>query len=300
MAENLKGEPIGLVGIGLVGTALAEHLLARGFSVVGFDIDPSRMVFLEGLGGTAADGPEEVARQCRRVFLSLMTTDIVREVVEGENGLLRADPPPRFIIDTTTGTPEETAELAGRLARRGVRYLDATISGSSRQIRDREGVFMVGGERAVFDACADLFAAVSEKTVYVGASGAGSKAKLASNLILGLNRLVLAEGLVFAEGLGLELEPFLRLLKMSPAYSVAMDVKGEKMLAGDFEPQSRVSQHRKDVSIILEYAEKAGQDLPLSRLHLEVLGKLVEAGRGDLDTCAVIDEIRRRRRPPTA
>jgi 3-hydroxyisobutyrate dehydrogenase-like beta-hydroxyacid dehydrogenase len=292
MAEN---EPIGLVGIGLVGTALAEHLLARGYGVVGFDIDPSRRAFLESLGGNAVDGPLEVARRCRRVFLSLMTTDIVREVVEGANGLLRADPAPEFIIDTTTGTPEETVELADRLSALGVRYLDATISGSSQQIRDREGVFMVGGEKAVFDACADLFAAVSERFVHVGASGAGSKAKLASNLILGLNRLVLAEGLVFAERLGLELEPFLHLLKMSPAYSVAMDVKGEKMLAGDFEPQSRVSQHQKDVSIILEYALKTGQELPLSKVHLEVLDKLIEDGRGDLDNCAVIEEIRRRR-----
>ena len=296
MARKSKGEPIGLVGIGLVGTALAEHLLARGFSAVGFDIDPSRMAYLEGLGGTVANGPAEVARQCRRVFLSLMTSDIVRQVVEGDNGLLQANPPPEFIIDTTTGTPEETTELAGRLADLGVHYLDATISGSSQQIRDREGVFMVGGEKAVFEACSDLFAAASEHYVHVGASGAGSKAKLASNLILGLNRLVLAEGLVFAEGLGLELEPFLRLLKISPAYSVAMDVKGEKMLAGDFAPQSRVSQHQKDVSIILEYAEKTGQDLPLSRVHLEVLDDLIEDGGGDLDNCAVIEEIRRRRR----
>ena len=135
---------------------------------------------------------------------------------------------------------------------------------------------------------------LSEKVFYVGPSGSGSKAKLASNLILGLNRLALAEGLVFAEKLGLELESFLELLKVSPAYSVAMDVKGRKMLDKDFVPQSKIRQHHKDVSIILKYAEKVGQQLPLSRVHLDVLEKAIEAGDGELDNAAVIGEIRRR------
>ncbi len=289
-------ETIGLVGIGLVGTALAEHLLARGFGVVGFDVDPARCEKLERLGGRAVSGPAEVAAGAGRVVLSLMTTQIVREVVEGPGGLLQADPPPKFVIDTTTGDPDQTAALAERLARRGVMFLDATISGSSQQIRDRQAVFMVGGDRAAFDACADLLAALAERVFYLGGAGSGSKAKLASNLILGLNRLVLAEGLVFAERLGLELEPFLELLKVSPAYSAAMHVKGRKMLTGDFAPVSRIAQHRKDVGIILACARRLGQELPLSRTHLEILERSIEAGDGELDTAAVISEIRRRGR----
>jgi len=289
-------ETIGLVGIGLVGTALADHLLARGFGVVGFDVAPTRCEQLERLGGRAVGGPAEVAAGAERVVLSLMTTEIVREVVEGPGGLLESDPPPKFVIDTTTGDPDQTAALAERLARCGVMFLDATISGSSQQIRDRQAVFMVGGDRAAFDACADLLAALADSVFYVGPAGAGSKAKLASNLILGLNRLALAEGLVFAQRLGLELESFLELLKASPAYSVAMDVKGRKMLTGDFAPVSRIAQHRKDVAMILAYGRKLGQALPLSRVHLEILDSSIEAGDGELDTAAVISEIRRRGR----
>lgn len=286
-------ENIGLVGIGLVGTALAENLLAAGFGVVGFDIDASRRAHLDELGGWAVAGPAEVADASGRVFLSLMTTDIVEQVVEGTGGLLAAQAAPKCIIDTTTGDPDRTAALAERLARRSVAYLDATISGSSQQIRDREGLFMVGGPKDAFEACADLFNAVTEKAVHLGPSGSGSKAKLASNLILGINRLALAEGLVFAEALGLELEPFLELLKRSPAYSVAMDVKGPKMLSGDFTPQARIAQHHKDVSIILDYAERAGLELPLSTAHLALLAAAIEAGDGELDTSAVIREVRR-------
>jgi 3-hydroxyisobutyrate dehydrogenase-like beta-hydroxyacid dehydrogenase len=178
--------------------------------------------------------------------------------------------------------------------------LDATVSGSSRQFRDGEAVMMVGGDAAAFEACKDVFKILSEKVFYLGPSGSGSKAKLASNLILGLNRLALAEGLVFADVLGLDLPGFLELLKVSPAYSAAMDTKGEKMLDRDFTPQARLRQHRKDVSLILEYARREGQGLPLSQAHLDVLDRAIAAGDGDLDNAAVIREIARRRRaqPP--
>ena len=294
MACVTAKESIGLVGIGLVGTALAENLLTAGFRVVGYDILPGKREHLEELGGRAADGPADVAWQCRRILLSLMTTEIVCGVVEGPGGLLDAGPPPTHVIDTTTGDPDATVALAARLAERGVAYLDATLSGSSQMVRERRGVFMVGGDPAAFDACRDLLDAVGNKAFHVGPAGCGAKAKLASNLILGLNRAALAEGLVFAETLGLELAPFLELLKQTPAYSVMMDAKGEKMLTGDFTPQSRVAQHHKDVALILEYAAKHGQELPLSQAHLELLAKAIDAGDGDLDTAAIIREIRRR------
>jgi 3-hydroxyisobutyrate dehydrogenase-like beta-hydroxyacid dehydrogenase len=118
--------------------------------------------------------------------------------------------------------------------------------------------------------------------------------ELSSNLILGLNRLALAEGLVFADKLGLDLKAFLELLKATPAYSAIMDTKGEKMLKSDFAPQARVRQHHKDVALILKYAERAGQELPLSKVHLEVLEKAIAAGDADLDNSAVIREIQRR------
>jgi len=286
---------VGLIGLGLVGTAVAEVLLSRGFEIVGFDIDAARCANLRAIGGRVTASPQEIARAVPRVVLSLPDTNVVREVVEGPNGLVKAEKPPRHIIDTTTGDPKETIRLAQRLEQRGICLLDATISGSSDQVRNREAVFMVGGDKTAFDRCTDILAALSEEVFYLGPSGSGSKAKLASNLVLGLNRLVLAEGLVFAERLGLDLEGFLELLKVSPAYSAAMEIKGEKMLRQDFTPQSRIRQHHKDVSLILKYARQAGQELPLSRVHRDILEKAMAAGEGDLDNAAVIREIARRR-----
>jgi 3-hydroxyisobutyrate dehydrogenase-like beta-hydroxyacid dehydrogenase len=285
---------IGLVGLGLVGSAMAERLIADRFNVIGFDIDPAKCEQLEQLGGQAVSNPALVAEQTGRVILSLTDTDAVLQVVEGSAGILKAKKLPGYIIDTTTGEPDKTAALAKRLAGQGIYFLDAPFSGSSRQVRDKEVVFMVGGEKAAFEKCMDIFKVLGAKVSYLGASGNGSRAKLAGNLILGLNRLALAEGLVFAAKLGLEPQAFLELLKVTPAYSAAMDVKGEKMLEGDFSPQARLRQHHKDVSIILKYAENSGQELPLSKVHLDVLEKAIAAGDGDLDNSAVIREIRRR------
>lgn len=293
--NDVHPKTVGLIGVGLVGAALAERLISRGYSIIGCDISPERIDDLQRRGGRALNSPAEVAGAVDCVLLSLPDTTAVRHVLEGPGGVLEAGRLPSYVIDTTTGDPEETVELAKRLVERSVAFLDATISGSSRQIGRREAVFMVGGDQAAFDACRELFEALSDRVFYLGPSGSGSKAKLATNLILGLNRLALAEGLVFAETLGLDLESFLRLLKVSPAYSAAVDVKGAKMLRGDFTPEARLKQHRKDVSLILKYAARAAQELPLSRVHAEILEQAIEAGDGELDNSAVIKEIRRRR-----
>jgi 3-hydroxyisobutyrate dehydrogenase-like beta-hydroxyacid dehydrogenase len=285
---------IGLIGLGLAGSAMAERLKADRFNVIGFDIDPAKCKLLEQLGGAAVNSPARVAERAERVILSLPDTDVVLQVVEGPGGILKAKKLPEYIVDMTTGEPDKTAALAKRLAGRDIYFLDAPFSGSSRQVRDKEVVFMIGGEKAAYEKCLDIFKALGAKVFYLGTSGAGSKAKLAGNLILGLNRLALAEGLVFAAKLGLEPQAFLELLKVTPAYSAAMDVKGQKMLEGDFTPQARLRQHLKDVSIILKYAENLQQELPLSKAHLEVLEKAIEAGDGELDNSAVIREIQRR------
>ncbi len=296
MHKDASPTPIGIIGIGLVGTALAEILLEHGFPVIGYDLDARRCRALEVSGGRVADSPAAVAGAVDRLVLSLMDSEVVAQVVEGANGVLTATRLPRYLIDTTTGDPVATEALAGRLAQRGVGYLDATISGSSRQIRARAATFMVGATESGFAANQDLLQQLGERVYHLGPPGSGSRAKLASNLVLGLNRLALAEGLVFAGSLGLDPAAFLEVLRHSPAYSVAMDVKGRRMVEDDFAPEARLRQHLKDVNLILACARTAGQHLPLSVVHQELLEQAVAAGDGDLDNAAVIRAIRRRQR----
>jgi len=289
------GEKTGIIGIGLAGIAISETLLKAGYKLAGYDIRKERMELFAGMGGIAAQSSRDVAADCPRIILSLFDTKTVKEVIFGEAGLLTSPSKPRCIIDTTTGDPEETREIAEDLASRGIAYMDATLSGSSEQIRNRQAVFMVGGDEKAFSSCRDIFDAAAEKTFYLGAPGNGSKAKLASNLVLGLNRLVLAEGLHFAGILGLDIREFLPLLKATPAYSVAMDVKGEKMINDDYSPQSKVAQHYKDLLMIQHYAHMEKENLPLADIHEKILKDLIDEGKGDLDSSSVFRYLKTRK-----
>jgi len=282
-------ESIGVIGIGLVGSALCAVLLRSGYDVLGYDVDRAKLDALLGVGGRAASSPADVAQGCRRVILSLPTSAEVEAVVAGIGSMA-----PGIVIDTTTGHPREVERLAARLAGQGVHFLDATIAGSSRQVAEREAVFLVGGDEGGYRSCADLWGVLSERVLYMGPPGSGAKAKLAVNLVLGLNRAVLAEGLVFAERLGIAMEAALELFACTLAYSRAVDVKGRKMVSGDFAPEARLAQHRKDVGLMLALAGEAGQGLPLTEVHAAVLDRAIAAGDGELDNSAVIREIVRR------
>lgn len=277
---------IGVIGLGLMGTAFTERLLAANYTVFVFNRTREKAEPLIARGARWSDNP---FMECDRVLVSLYTTDVVVEVLQHLKQGLGSG---KVVIDTTTGEPEQTVQLGATLAALGAHYLDAPFSGSSEQTRHGEATAIVGGPREVFDACHDLFACCAAKTIYAGASGNGSRMKLVSNLVLGLNRAALAEGLVFAESLGIDASAALEVLMTSMSYSKIMDTKGKKMIEGDYRVQARLSQHLKDIRLILEAARSQGQPLPLSETHANLLEAAESAGFGDADNCAIIEAFR--------
>lgn len=279
---------IGLLGLGLLGSALAERLLSRGWSVSGFDVDPERNVALSNSGGVALAGLSDVAA-FDVIVLSLPTSSVVAEVVSSIKGELRAG---QTIVDTTTGNPADVESVAEVLAEIDVDYLDATIGGSSQQTREGDAIIMCGGPIDAFERCCGLFDDIGKRTFHLGRAGSGSRMKLAVNLVLGLNRVVLAEGLSYAGSIGLDPAITLEVLKASPAASAVMATKGQKMLDSDFAPQARLAQHLKDVRVILETGSATGARLPMSSAHRTLLEELDGAGKGDLDNSAIIEAFR--------
>jgi 3-hydroxyisobutyrate dehydrogenase-like beta-hydroxyacid dehydrogenase len=278
-------EPIGVVGTGLLGSALAERLLAEGFPTFVYNRTRSKTEPLVARGAIWSDNP---LAECRRVVFSLFTTEQVGQVLEQMSSGLRAG---QVIVDTSTSDPQQTMALGARLAEIGVEYLESPISGSSEQTRNHQATAMVAGNRAAFDACQDLCDCLAAKTYFLGPWGNAARMKLVTNLVLGLNRVALAEGLAFAETIGLTLDAAFDVLVNSPAYSRIMDAKGPKMVQGDFTPQARLAQHSKDVRLILEEAKRGGAALPLSTVHLELLTQAEAAGLGDMDNSAIIRVI---------
>jgi 3-hydroxyisobutyrate dehydrogenase-like beta-hydroxyacid dehydrogenase len=284
---SLSDRTVGLIGLGLVGSALAERFSRAGYAVVGFDTDADRCDQLRARGGMVASTAAEVADAVRRIVLSLPDSDTVATVLNCVRQAL-ARRPGAIIVDTTTGDPGPTAALGAGLAAAGIAYLDATIAGSSAQVRSGEVLVIAGGEPAAFAACGDLFATFATRTFHVGPWGSGARMKLVVNLVLGLNRAVLAEGLALAGSCGLDPAAALEILRAGPTYSRVMDTKGPKMLAGDFTPQARLSQHLKDVHLILKMGENVGARLPFSSLHGDLLERLAAQGYHDADNSAII------------
>ncbi len=274
-------DTIGLIGVGLLGSAMADRLTAAGYKVMGYDIVPERQ--------RGAKSSQEVADACGTIFLSLPTSSVVRQVI-AQIRLKRGT----VVIDTTTGEPGEMAEMGRQLAAQGVEYLDATVLGSSRVVRGGGATVMAGGRKEVFDAAAPLFGTFANHTFYIGTYGAGARMKLVANLALGLHRAVLAEALGFAEACEISPTLALEVLKSGAAYSRAMDDKGEKMLHHDFTPEARLSQHLKDVRLILALAAEKKAKTPLSEVHRRLLEELEAAGYGNVDNSAIIMAYERR------
>ena len=287
---------VGLVGLGLVGTALSRRLVAAGCRLRGFDRDARARAdwVAAGLGQEAS--LREIGRRCAVVVLAVFDTAGVLEVVENPDGLLQGGAP-QALIDCSTGDPQALQALAERLASRGVDFIEAPLSGSSVQIEQGEATLLLGAAEAALARHAGLLQALSPRRVVVGGAGFGARAKLATNLVLGLNRAAFAEGLVLAEKLGIAPAAFLELVLASPARSDAAALKGPRMVQGEFTPQSRIRQHLKDLDLMLDAAAAVGQGLPLTQTHAELLRAAVQAGDGDLDNAAVVRQIRRQRRP---
>lgn len=292
---------IGIVGAGLLGSAIGERLLGAGYAVDVVDVDPAKRALLVGKGAAAADSVAALLERCRTLVLAVFDSDQVDAVVEGPGGIVETSRKlglePRVIISTTC-EPERLAALSQRMAKAPLRLVEAPISGTSQQVREGASLALMAGERAFVDEVMPVMAAICPRQHFLGEIGNGSRAKLAVNLVLGLNRAALAEGMVFADRLGIDKKQFLEIARASAAYSQAMDNKGPLMAAGIFDkPQSRVALSLKDFGIMLEQAHARGQELPFASLYVEMLEDCVQAGAAELDNAVVTQAIARRRRP---
>ncbi len=295
MAERQGDQgPVAIVGLGLMGEVYAKRLLDKKIPVTGYDIDAARRSRLALIGGKPADSIAALAKAARCIIIAVFNTEQVEDVVE--NHLLPAlgEGSNKIVLCMSTVDPDRVAALAGRVIPRGIRYLDVPVSGTSDQVRRGDGVALIGGDMAIVDDVAEVLDSLFVRRFHVGKVGNGGRAKLAVNLILGLNRLALAEGLVFAERLGLDPAAFLEVARGSASYSQVMETKGPKMVRGDFSPEGRVKQTLKDAHLMLDQAAAVGQKLSTLEVHVDVLEACVRAGEADLDNSAIIQEVRRR------
>jgi len=277
-------QPLRIIGLGLLGSALAERLTQHGCTCVGYDIDRQRCTAFAASGSELAGSVRDIAERCSTLVLSLPDSTAVEAVAEQLLPAARG----QCVIDTTTGDPEVTAQVAGRLADHGLDYLDATIVGSSEMARRGQIVALVGGPSPSIARGTRVLDLLGQRWFHVGPPGSGARAKLIVNLVLGLNRAVLAEALAFARRAGLDPERMLEILRSGAAYSRVMDTKGLKMIQHEFTAEARLRQHHKDVKLILAEGQRCHARLPLSELHDQLLAAAEALGWGDADNSAIV------------
>lgn len=289
----------GIIGCGLMGTACARRLIAANFEVLAYDVNAAQREAVARTSARPMPSLAELIRACETLVVAVFNTDQVEEVVVGPGGVREfaaGTKRSRTVICVSTCDPDRLAALSERVTADGVQLLEVPISGTSRQVAAGDGVGLTGGDRSVMDQAAAVLDAICPRRHYLGATGNGSRAKLAVNLILGLNRAALAEGLVFAERLGLDRSAFLEVARGSAACSQVMDVKGPLMARREYQkPQSRVDQSLKDFRLMLAQAQARAQDLPFARLYAAMLEDCMKHGEGEWDNAAIAEAIARRR-----
>ncbi len=285
----MEKKRIGFVGLGLMGSEMTQNLLSAGYPVIGYDIDESKVEIFVKRGGQKSGLPREIPSQVDVIILSLPNSHVVDHVVKDSLRLFETGRKGLILIDTTTADPVMSEELAALLRNKGIEMLDATISGTSKMCAKKDITFMVGGHEAIYKECEPIFSSLGRIAFYMGKNGTGVVAKLVVNLVLGLHRMVLAEGLFLAKKAGMDPHRALEVLKESAAYSKAMDQKGVKMLERDFlPPEGKLAFHLKDVGLILDLGRRVNAPLFLTGLHAQALRAEVAKGRGDWDNSDII------------
>jgi 3-hydroxyisobutyrate dehydrogenase-like beta-hydroxyacid dehydrogenase len=283
---------IGIAGLGLVGSALANRLTAAGRIVLGFDTDPARGVLLDAARrGSSRGSIAQLAADADCLMIAVFDDAQLRAVTAA----LIATPERRvsLVVCITTALPATLLECGGQCSNAGIAFVEAPISGSSAKIAAGEGRMFVGGSPDDIDGATPILADITQHRKVIGPLGQASAAKLSTNLVLGLNRLALAEGMALAESLGIERSRYLDLLLDSAATSRAAQEKGPMMVADHYEPPvATIAQHAKDVGLMLELGRQTGQPLPMSELHRDLLAQSIARGDTQLDNAAVIRTLR--------
>lgn len=278
---------IGIFGLGLIGMALAERLLAADHQVTGFDVDDARGEMLNNLGGDFV--PVDAIWKSDIILSAVFSTDQLTDII--------ADAPTgtgKTLVTLSTCDPDQIADLEAAAKTRSIVLVEAPISGTSLQVQQGTALLLLAGNPSGLDAFEEIADAISPNRERVGVIGNGNKTKLAINCVLGLNRAAVAEGLVFAEALGLDPETYLQTALRSAAKSDVMAAKGPMMVARKFTPLGRIAQSQKDFKLIQEMAARNGNgNMPMVSRYLEVMENAEQEGDSDLDNSAVFLAVSR-------
>ncbi|QGP92551.1 2-hydroxy-3-oxopropionate reductase [Neomoorella glycerini] len=279
---------IGFIGLGIMGKPMSKNLIRAGYQLVVYDIVEEAVTEVVAAGAEPAGSPREVAERCDKFITMLPNSPQVKEVVLGDNGIIESARPGSILIDMSSIDPMVTREIAARLKEKGIRMLDAPVSGGEPKAIDGTLSIMVGGRQEDFDECYDILKAMGASVVRVGDIGAGNVTKLANQIIVALNIAAISEALVLATKAGVDPDLVYQAIRGGLAGSTVLDAKAPLVMARKFNPGFRINLHIKDLANALSAGHEVGVPLPLTATVMEILQALKVDGLGDADHGAII------------
>ena len=286
----MSKKTIGFIGLGIMGTPMAGHLIKAGHKVIGYDVVPVSVERAVAVGAEAGTSPRNVASKADVVISMVPDSPDVEKVYLGEDGVLAGVKPNTLLLDMSTISPVTAKEVALAAAEKGCPMLDAPVSGGDVGAKEARLSIMVGGDPQVFEQAAPIFKLMGTPT-YCGPSGAGQTVKACNQIQVALNFIGMAEALVLGAKAGVDPEIVIKVLSAGYAQTRVMDVRGPRIVKGDYAPGFRGRFHYKDLNIIREAARAYGASLPASALAHELFTAMVANGWGDLDHSGIVKVI---------
>ena len=284
----VTNETVGLIGLGQMGAAMCRTLLRTGWKVVAWDLLAAAVEAAVASGAEAASDPASVAARASLVVTSLPDSPAVRAVAFGHQGIAQAAHPGLLIIDTSTTSPAEARALGDELAEYGIAFIDAPVSGGVSGAEAGSLAVMVGGSAERLERARPLLSALGRVVVHCGPIGAGQVTKACNQLVVMATHEAVAEAMVLAQTAGLDPWRVREVLLAGYAASPILEIQAPKMLRHDFAPGGRARFHIKDIVTIGGLAAEAGLKLPAFDAAARQVGRLIDAGGGDLDNSALI------------
>jgi len=279
---------IGFIGLGIMGLPMSKNLLKAGHSLVVFDINKTAVEELKQAGAEVGTSAKDVASKANIIITMLPNSPQVKAVVLGENGVIEGAQKGSIVVDMSSIAPLVSREVSEALAKKGIRMLDAPVSGGQPKAIDGTMSIMVGGEQADFDEILPIFKAMGSSYVLCGGIGAGNVTKLANQIIVAVNIAAVSEALVMATKAGVDPDLIYKAIRGGLAGSTVLDAKAPLMMDRKFNPGFRINLHIKDLANVLETSHGIGVPLPLTAAVMEILQALKVDGMGDLDHGAIV------------
>lgn len=274
---------IGFIGLGIMGKPMSKNLLKAGYQLVVYDIHENIVAELVAAGAEAGVSAQDVASKSEIIITMLPNSPHVKSVLLGENGVIYGAKQGTLVIDMSSIAPLVSREVGEQLAAKGIRFLDAPVSGGEPKAIEGTLSIMVGGKEADFEESLPILKCMGASAVLCGDVGAGNVTKLANQIIVAVNIAAMSEALVLATKAGVDPESVYKAIRGGLAGSTVLDAKAPLVMDRKFDPGFRINLHIKDMNNIMETGHEVGAPLPLSASVMEMMQALKVDGHGDKD-----------------